>query len=232
MDMKGDVRLLPKTDCSVKHLKKGGSCVYDGMKKVKCLLRKTEILEENKRKSKCSKSNLIFLKKVIDMPRRGRYNKKADQNTFNINGGKIMSTFMAKNENIQRKWYVLDAAGKPLGRTAALAASILKGKHKVDYTPHADCGDYVIIINADKGVLTGKKLTQKYYRTHSGYAGGLKETQYSRLMAHKPQLAMKIAVRGMLPKNSVGRWSLGRLKIYAGEQHKQQAQKPELWAGK
>ncbi len=141
-----------------------------------------------------------------------------------------MSTFMAKPEKIERKWYVIDAAGKPLGRTAALAATLLKGKHKVDFTPHADCGDYVIIVNADKAVLTGKKLTQKYYRTHSGYAGGLKETQYSRLMATKPQLAMKLAVKGMLPKSTVGRWSLGRLKVYAGPEHKQQAQKPEFWA--
>ncbi|MEA4920163.1 MAG: 50S ribosomal protein L13 [Clostridiaceae bacterium] len=140
-----------------------------------------------------------------------------------------MSTFMAKNETIQRKWYVIDAADKPMGRTAVIAASILKGKHKVDYTPHADCGDFVIIINAEKAVLTGKKLSQKYYRTHSGYAGGLKETQYSRLMAQKPQLAMRLAVRGMLPRNSVGRWSLGRLKIYVGAEHKQQAQNPEFW---
>ncbi len=140
-----------------------------------------------------------------------------------------MSTFMAKPETIERKWYVIDAAGKPMGRTAALAATLLRGKHKVDFTPHADCGDFVIIVNADKAVLTGKKLTQKYYRTHSGYAGGLKETQYSRLMAQKPQLAMRLAVRGMLPKSSVGRWSLGRLKVYAGPEHKQQAQKPEFW---
>ena len=140
-----------------------------------------------------------------------------------------MSTTLVRKEDVQRKWYVIDAAGKPMGRTAALAASLLKGKHKVTYTPHADCGDYVIIINAEKAVLTGKKLTQKYYRTHSGYAGGLKETQYSRLMATKPTLAMKLAVRGMLPKNSVGRWSLGRLKVYAGPEHKQQAQKPEYW---
>ncbi len=140
-----------------------------------------------------------------------------------------MSTFMAKRETIDRKWYVIDAAGKPLGRTAALAASILKGKHKVDFTPNADCGDYVIIVNADKAVLTGKKLVQKYYRTHSGYPGGLKETQYSRLMAQKPQLAMKLAVKGMLPKSTLGRHSLGRLKVYAGAEHKQQAQKPEFW---
>ena len=140
-----------------------------------------------------------------------------------------MSTTMAKNETIQRKWYVIDAAGKSLGRTAALAASLLKGKHKVDYTPNADCGDYVIIINAEKAVLTGKKLTQKYYYRHSGYVGGLKETQYSRLMATKPELAMKLAVKGMLPKNSIGRWSRGRMKVYAGAEHNHNAQKPEFW---
>lgn len=141
-----------------------------------------------------------------------------------------MSTYMAKNETIERKWYILDAAGKPLGRTAAVAAALLKGKHKPEYTPHVDCGDYVIIINADKAVLTGKKLTQKYYRTHSGYVGGLKETQYKTLMEKKPCKAMKLAIRGMLPKNSIGRWSLLRCKIYEGEQHNNAAQKPELWA--
>ncbi len=140
-----------------------------------------------------------------------------------------MSTFMAKNETIQRKWYVLDAAGKPIGRVAAIAAAILRGKHKVEFTPNVDCGDYVVIVNASKAVLTGNKLTQKYYRTHSGYAGGLKETQYKTLMATKPELAMKLAVKGMLPKNTVGRWSLGRCKIYAGPEHQQQAQKPEAW---
>ena len=141
-----------------------------------------------------------------------------------------MSTYMAKNETIERKWYILDAAGKPLGRTAAVAAALLKGKHKPEYTPHVDCGDYVIIINADKAVLTGKKLTQKYYRTHSGYVGGLKETQYKTLMEKKPCMAMKLAIGGMLPKNSIGRWSLLRCKIYEGEQHNNAAQKPELWA--
>ena len=121
-----------------------------------------------------------------------------------------MSTYMAKNETIERKWYILDAAGKPLGRTAALAASLLKGKHKVEYTPHVDCGDYVIIINAGKAVLTGNKLIDKYYRTHSGYVGGLKETQYKTLMAKKPCLAVKLAIKGRLPKNSIGRSSLLR----------------------
>ena len=141
-----------------------------------------------------------------------------------------MSTTMAKNETIQRKWYVIDAAGKSLGRTAALAASLLKGKHKVDYTPNADCGDYVIIINAEKAVLTGKKLTQKYYYRHSGYVGGLKETQYKTLMATKPNLAMTLAVKGMLPKNSIGRHSLNRLKVFVGSEHTHAAQQPTVWA--
>ena len=141
-----------------------------------------------------------------------------------------MSTYMEKNETVARKWYVLDAAGKSLGRTAATAAAILRGKHKTTFTPHVDCGDYVVIINADKAVLTGNKLIDKYYRTHSGYVGGLKETQYKKLMAEKPQLAMKIAIKGMLPKNSIGRKSLLRAKIYEGEQHDNAAQKPEMWA--
>ena len=139
-----------------------------------------------------------------------------------------MSTFMANKGNIQRKWYVLDAAGKPLGKTAVTAATILRGKHKPEYTPHADCGDFVIVINADKAVLTGKKLEQKYYRTHSGWVGGLKETKYRLLMQSKPELAMRLAVRGMMPRNIVTKDSLKRLHIYAGEQHEHQAQKPEL----
>ena len=137
-----------------------------------------------------------------------------------------MSTTMAKNETIQRKWYVIDAAGKSLGRTAALAASLLKGKHKVEYTPHVDCGDYVIIINAGKAVLTGKKGEQKFYRTHSGWVGGLKETPYRILMKEKPEVAMKVAVKGMLPKNIVAKDSLKRLHIYADANYEQQAQKP------
>ncbi len=140
-----------------------------------------------------------------------------------------MSTFMAKAENIDRKWYVLDAAGKPLGRTAAVAAHLLRGKHKAQFTPHVDCGDFVIIINADKAILTGKKLTQKYYRHHTGWVGGLKEVQYSTLMAEKPELAMQLAVKGMLPKNSIGRQSATRLKIYQGGEHNHSAQKPEVW---
>ena len=140
-----------------------------------------------------------------------------------------MSTFMANKGNIERKWYILDAAGKPLGKTAAAAATLLRGKHKPEYTPHADCGDFVIVINADKAVLTGKKGEQKFYRTHSGYVGGLKETKYRILMQQKPELAMQLAVKGMLPHNIIGKDSLTRLHIYRGAEHNQAAQKPEPW---
>ena len=137
-----------------------------------------------------------------------------------------MSTFMANKNTVDRKWYILDAANKPLGRTAAQAAVLLRGKHKADFTPHVDCGDFVIIINADKAILTGNKLTDKYYRTHSGYAGGLKEVQYRILMQEKPELAMHLAVKGMMPKNSLGKNALVRLKVYSGEHHGHDAQKP------
>ena len=139
-----------------------------------------------------------------------------------------MSTTMAKKETVQRKWYVLDAAGKPMGRTAVIAANLLRGKHKADFTPNVDCGDYVIIVNVDKAVLTGKKLDQKLYRTHSGWVGGLKETKYRTLMQEKPELAMRVAVKGMLPRNIVAKDSLKRLHVYAGDTHEHQAQKPEL----
>ena len=137
-----------------------------------------------------------------------------------------MSTFMAKKETLERKWYVIDAAGKPLGKTAVAAANILRGKHRPEFTPHVDCGEFVIIINASKAVLTGKKLTQKYYRRHSGYIGGLKEVQYKTLMATKPELAMTLAVKGMIPHNTIGDTSITRLKVYAGSEHGQAAQKP------
>ena len=140
-----------------------------------------------------------------------------------------MSTFMANKANIERKWYILDAAGKPLGKTAVRAADLLRGKTKPTFTPNADCGDYVIIINAEQAVLTGKKLEQKYYRTHSGYPGGLHETQYKKLMKDKPELAMRLAVRGMLQKNTIAQWQLKRLKIYRGAEHPHAAQKPEVW---
>ena len=137
-----------------------------------------------------------------------------------------MSTFMAKKETISRKWYVIDAAGKPLGKTAVAAANILRGKHRPEFTPHVDCGEYVIVINAAKAVLTGKKLDQKFYRHHSGYIGGLKEVSYRHLMESRPEMAMTLAVKGMLPKNTVGAKSLTRLKVYAGETHNHQAQQP------
>ena len=137
-----------------------------------------------------------------------------------------MSTFMANKANIERKWYILDAAGKPLGKTAVRAADLLRGKGKVTYTPHADCGDNVIIINAAKAVLTGKKGEQKYYRHHSGWVGGLKETPYRILMQEKPELAMKVAVKGMMPNNVITKDSLKRLHIYADANYEQQAQKP------
>ena len=140
-----------------------------------------------------------------------------------------MSTFMANKGNIVRNWYVLDAAGKPMGKTAALAADLLRGKRKPEYTPHADCGDFVIVINAGKAVLTGKKLDQKYYRHHTGWVGHLKEVQYRTLMAEKPEFAMAQAIKGMLPKNSIGRASATRLKVFAGAEHNHAAQQPVVW---
>ena len=137
-----------------------------------------------------------------------------------------MSTFMAKTETLERKWYVIDATDMPLGKVAVAAADILRGKHRPEFTPHVDCGEFVIIINASKAVLTGKKLEQKYYRRHTGYIGGLKEVQYKTLMATKPELAMELAVKGMLPHNSIGAKSATRLKVYAGAEHAHAAQKP------
>ena len=137
-----------------------------------------------------------------------------------------MSTFMAKKEDINRKWYIIDAAGKPLGKVAVLAATILNGKHKPEYTPHVDCGDCVVVINASQVVLTGKKLEQKVYYRHSGYVGGLKATKYSTLIQTKPELAVSLAVKGMLPKNKIGSASLTRLLVYKNAEHKQQAQQP------
>ena len=140
-----------------------------------------------------------------------------------------MSTFMANPQNIERKWYLVDAEGKTMGRLAADVATLLNGKHKVTYTPHQDCGDFVIVTNVEKMVLTGKKLDQKFYRTHSGFPGGLKEVKYDKLMATKPELALRLAVRGMLPKNSIGRASLNRLKLFRGAEHTHAAQKPEVF---
>jgi len=138
-----------------------------------------------------------------------------------------VNTFMAKAESIERKWYVLDAEGQVLGRLASQVASILRGKHKPTYTPHVDTGDYVIIINAGKVALTGKKLDQKIYYKHSGYPGGLKETPYRKLMADKPEFAVKHAVVGMLPKGPLGRKMAKKLRVFAGPEHGHDAQQPE-----
>ena len=140
-----------------------------------------------------------------------------------------MSTTMANKATIERKWYVLDAAGKPMGKTAALAADLLRGKLKPIYTPHVDCGDFVIIINAGQAVLTGKKLEEKKFRRHSGWIGGLKEIKYKDLMATRPEFAMTLAVKGMLQKNNMAAGQLTRLKVYRGAEHKHAAQKPEVW---
>lgn len=138
-----------------------------------------------------------------------------------------MSTTLAKPAEVQRKWYILDAAGKPLGRVATQAAVLLRGKNKVTFTPHVDCGDHVIIINCDKAVLTGDKLDKKFYRRHSGWIGGLKETSYRKLMAERSDFAMTLAVKGMLPKNTLGAKELKRLRVYKGPEHKNQAQMPQ-----
>ena len=138
-----------------------------------------------------------------------------------------MKTFMAKAEAVERKWYVVDAAGVPLGRLASKVASVLRGKNKPTYTPNVDTGDFVIVINTDKAVLTGKKLENKFYRYHTGYIGGLKEISYKKMMAEKSDLAVYEAVKGMLPKNSLGRQMLKKLKVYKGAEHNHAAQKPE-----
>ena len=140
-----------------------------------------------------------------------------------------MSTYMPKTGEIVRKWYVLDAAGKPMGRVAAQAAVLLRGKHKPEFAPHVDCGDHVIIINASQAVLTGHKLDQKMYYHHTGYIGNMKKVKYSTLMKTKPEFAMQLAVKGMIPDTVIGRQALTRLRIYAGAEHKHAAQKPETW---
>ena len=136
------------------------------------------------------------------------------------------TSFMAKKETLERKWYIIDAAGQPLGKTAVKAATILRGKHRPEFTPHVDCGEFVIIINAEKAVLTGNKLQQKFYYHHSGYVGGIKAESYKDIMKDNPEKAVRLAVKGMLPHNSIGDASINRLKIYRGPEHKQAAQKP------
>ena len=139
-----------------------------------------------------------------------------------------MKTYMAHAETVERKWYVVDAEGVALGRLATRVASVLRGKHKPTYTPNVDTGDFVIVINTDKVVLTGKKLEDKFYRYHTGYIGGLKEIPYKKLMSEKSDLAVYEAVKGMLPKNSLGRAMLKKLRVYKGAEHNHVAQKPEV----
>lgn len=138
-----------------------------------------------------------------------------------------MSTTLVKPAEVERKWYLLDAAGKPLGRVAAEAAVLLRGKQKVNFTPNVDCGDFVVIINCDQAVLTGKKAEQKFHITHSAYIGGLKKVQYKKLMAENSNLAMTYAVKGMIPSNTIGAKALTRLHCYKGAEHAHAAQKPE-----
>ncbi len=139
-----------------------------------------------------------------------------------------MKTFMAKPETVERKWYVVDATGMVLGRLASQVAAVLRGKNKPTFTPHVDTGDYVIITNCDKVVLTGRKLEQKFYRYHTGYIGGLKEISYSKMMATKADFVVYEAVKGMLPKSPLGRQMLKKLKVYKGAEHGHEAQKPEV----
>ena len=144
-----------------------------------------------------------------------------------------MKTFMAKAGQVERKWYVVDASGMALGRLASQVAAVLRGKNKPTFTPNVDCGEHVIIINTDKVILTGKKLEKKFYSYHTGYIGGLKQIPYSKMMAEKSDLAVYEAVKGMLPKNSLGRKMLTKLRVYKGAEHNQQAQMPvELKLGK
>jgi large subunit ribosomal protein L13 len=139
-----------------------------------------------------------------------------------------MKTFMAKAEEVNRKWYIVDAADKPLGRLASEVAKVLRGKHKPIYTPHVDTGDHVIVINADKVVLTGNKLEQKMYRHYSGWIGGMKEIKYRHMMEKQPEKVVELAIKRMLPKNSLGRQMFRKLKVYKGTEHGHQAQKPEV----
>lgn len=140
-----------------------------------------------------------------------------------------MKSYIAKPQEVERKWYVIDAEGKNLGRLASEVASILRGKRKPIYTPHVDTGDYVIIVNADKVAVTGKKMKQKVYKHHTGYPGGLKEITLEKLLDRKPEEVLKHAVKGMLPKGRLGRQMFTKLKVYAGPEHKHQAQKPEVY---
>ena len=142
-----------------------------------------------------------------------------------------MSTYMAKANELEKKWYIIDAAGKPLGRVAAKAAEILRGKHRPEFTPNVNCGEYVIIINAKDAVLTGNKLEQKKYYRHTGYIGHLKEVSYKEMMEKNPEKAMELAVAGMIPHTTLGRQALKMLKVYSDANHNHEAQSPIAWTG-
>ena len=143
----------------------------------------------------------------------------------------MKSTYLMKPSEVQKKWYIIDAEGKVLGRVATQVATILRGKHRPTYTPNVDCGDNVIVINCEKAVLTGKKLDDKFYYRHTGHIGGMKATSYRELMEKKPEQAMMLAIKGMLPKNSLGRKMLTNVRVYKGAEHDQAAQKPEVYNG-
>ncbi len=143
----------------------------------------------------------------------------------------MKSTYLAKPNALEKKWYIIDAADKPLGRVATTVATILRGKHRPTYTPNVDCGDHVIVINAEKAILTGNKLENKMYYRHTGYIGGLKAVSYKELMSTKPEKAFMLAVKGMLPKNSLGRKMLTNLRVYRGAEHKHEAQNPVVYNG-
>ena len=140
-----------------------------------------------------------------------------------------MGSFMANASNVERKWYIIDAAGKPVGRVATLAATLLRGKHKATFTPHVDCGDHVVIINSDQAVFTGNKLNQKVYYRHSGWVGGLKAIKADKMMKERSDRAMYLAIKGMLPATTIGRSALTRLRVYKGSEHNHAAQMPEAW---
>lgn len=143
----------------------------------------------------------------------------------------MRTTYMAKPTEVERKWYIFDAEGQTLGRMASVIASVLRGKHKPTFTPNVDCGDHVIVINAEKIQLSGNKLEQKEHIRYSGYVGGLKRTKYKDLMERRPELAIELAVKGMLPKNRLGAKMFTKLNVYQGSEHPHEAQKPEVWQG-
>ena len=143
----------------------------------------------------------------------------------------MKSTYLMKPADVQKKWYIIDAEGKVLGRVATQVATILRGKHRPTYTPNVDCGDNVIVINCEKAILTGKKLDDKFYYRHTGHIGGMKATSYRELMEKKPEQAMMLAIKGMLPKNSLGRKMLTNVRVYRGAEHDNAAQKPEVYNG-